>query len=178
MFLKLMKTLLFCGAILSAFALPTLAQPRVANGNGNGNGGVFSLPPSVNNVVALDAYNSLFVETEDEANGIRVTEMPVRRIYAGGVARLFGGTVVPTLPFISPGNFAGGGFGVTNASGNGGNNGFGAGQGIGNNGVSNGTGFGGGNTGGFNNALGNSNAFGGATTSVLARLRARRGGAR
>jgi hypothetical protein len=170
-----MKTLLFCGATLAAFALPTLAQPRAATGNS----GIFSLPPSVNNVVALDAYNSLFVETEDEVNGIRVTEMPVRRIYAGGVARLFGGIVVPTLPYISPGTFAGGGFGITNASGGGNNGNFGAGQGIGNGGgVGGNTGFGGGNTGGFNNALGNTNAFGGTTTSVLAQLRARRGGAR
>ena len=32
----------------------------------------------------------------------------VRHIYAGGLAQLFGGTVIPTLPFVSPGSGGGG----------------------------------------------------------------------
>ena len=121
-----MKKLFLCGVACAAFALPLQAQPLAAPGTN----GVFSLPPSVSNIVAIDAHNILLIETEEE-DGPRVTPFPVRHVYAGGIARLFGGSAFPTLPFVSPGAFGGGngaGVGVTTT--NGGFNG--AGNGIGN----------------------------------------------
>lgn len=70
----------------------------------------------------------------------------VKHIYAGGIALLFGGSVLPTLPFVAPASAAQGG-------GQGGQGGFGGGgQGGGGQGGFGGGGFGGGGggqTGGF-----------------------------
>ena len=143
-----MKTLLLCGALCALSALPVLAQTRAQPAPGAG-GAVFQLPPSVKNVVSIDAHNLLIIESERNGQTQYTTSL-VKHVYSGGIARVFGGTVVPTAVFVSPvgaqfaQNIGGGtGTGVAQAGGaNLGGNGFG-----GNGGFNNG-GF---NNGGFNN---------------------------
>jgi len=84
----------------------------------------------------------------------------VRHIYAGGIALLFGGTVLPTQPFVSPDSGTSSGGGGNNRSGNnrggGGNN---RGGGIGLQGIGGGGGLGGGGGG-----IGGGSSFGGGSS--------------
>lgn len=121
-----MKHLLLCGALV-ACALPALAQNPVAAGNG----GVFRLPPNVKNIVSIDAHNLLIVESE--VNGqTQYTPMIIKHVYSGGIARLFGGGVVPTAQFVTPGAMTVGQnspvISGQNANGFGGNQNFGGGN--------------------------------------------------
>ena len=103
------------------------AQFGVNNNNGNRGGAngtnrtgaIFALPQGVQRLVSLDAYNTLLAQTQDDDGTIHYQLIPVRHIYAGGIAALFGGVSIPTLQFVSPGA-GGGGFG-----GNGNRGGFG-----------------------------------------------------
>ena len=148
-----MKRFLLCGALCALSALPASAQNRANNPNQN-TGAVFQLPPSVENVVSIDAQNLLIYQSKINDQTV-YTPSIVRHVYSGGIARLFGGTTVPTALFATPGNFGGqngnGQTGVTGATGgNGfGGNGFGGNSnGLGGGGNFGGNGFGGGNFGG------------------------------
>ena len=157
-----MKHLLFgalAGALLCTPALAQFGQGRGGNvggagGNnfGAGGGAVFQLPPSVQNVVSIDAQNMLIIASDGERPGeTQYTPVLIKHVYSGGIARLFGGTAVPTAQFVSPGTMNGGGLGGNNNGFGGGQNGFG-----GNNG-----GFGGGQNGGFGGGVQNGGGFGG-----------------
>ena len=82
------------------------------------NGGVLDLPEGISRVIAVDAHNILLAETDPEATNEpkKIVPLTVRHVYAGGIAKLFGGEVVPTEQFVSPA--------FNNANGNGGGNGF------------------------------------------------------
>ncbi len=147
-----MKTSLFLiGAALLTINIGAQAQNR-GNGRGNQgnqnngggqNGGTFPLPEGVEQLVSIDAYNILLAQTDRDGKK-DLSPIIVKHIYSGGIARLFGGTTVPTELFVSPGAFGGG---------NNGGNGGGRGTGVGNGGLGGqngglGGGFGGVQTGG------------------------------
>ena len=118
-----MKTLIFCGLAGALFALPTIAQPQRANANNNafgrGGGAIFQLPPRVNNIVSIDAFNLLIIASEGERRGeTQYSPTIIQHVYSGGIARLFGGAAVPTAQFATPGQF-----GNNNGNGNNNNNG-------------------------------------------------------
>ncbi len=147
-----MKPLLF-GALAGALlCTPALAQPQRGGDNTNfgaQNGAVFQLPQGVQNIVSIDALNTLIIASDGEQPGqTRYTPLRIKHVYSGGIARLFGGLVVPTAQFATPGAFDNG----ANNNQNGNNNGGVATVGGNNNaGFQNG-GFGGGfqnNNGGF-----------------------------
>lgn len=114
-------------------------------------GGVLTLPQGVKRVVSIDAYNMLLVEVDRDGKPAYTT-MPIKHVYSGGIASLFGGTTIPTAQFVSPAAAGGNGAGGTAQR-------AGRGQGFG----VTGTGFGN-NTGGFGgggNAGGVGGLFGG-----------------
>lgn len=171
------------GALLCA---PALAQPGQNNQNNafGGNGGaVFELPPSVQNVVSIDALNMIIIAQDGEREGeTQYTTSIIKHVYSGGIARLFGGTSVPTAQFATPGLLNGGGnnggFGGNNGGFGGNNGGFGGNNGgFGGNNQNGGGNFGGnGNNGGFggngfnNGGFGNGgfgNNFGGFGNTIL-----------
>ncbi len=168
---NIMKTtLLLVGAALLTLSAGAHAQNRGNGGNGgngrgnnnrggnnggNGGGATFPLPEGVESIVSIDAYNILLAQTNRDGKR-DLAPIIVKHVYSGGIARLFGGSTVPTEQFVSPGEF-----GSTNGGGNGGggfgggnqNGGFGGGAGGFGGGGFGGGGFGGGgfggNTGGF-----------------------------
>jgi hypothetical protein len=163
------KSLFLASATLFALSVSASAQQFGNNNQGNNNQGNFNqnnnrnnnrnqnggatlpLPEGVKSLVSIDAYNMLLAEVDNDGQ-TDYAPIIVRHVYSGGIARLFGGTSVPTDQFVSPGqlngNNNGGGFGNNNN--NNGNNPFG-----GNSGVS--------SFGGSNNSFGNNNSSGGNT---------------
>jgi hypothetical protein len=121
-----------------------------SNRAGQRGGATLPLPQGVQQVVSLDAYNTIIAQTQDDDGNRHYTLIPIMHVYSGGIAALFGGVSIPTEVFVSPaggrsGNGNNGGFGGGNGfAGGNGNNGFG---GNGNNGFGGGgnNGFGGGN---------------------------------
>ena len=160
-------TSILAGATLFALGLGAFssasAQPRGNNNRAQGGGAALPLPEGVRRVVSIDAYNVLLAEFErDGKRGM--SPLIVRHIYSGGIARLFGGTSIPTEQFISPGVLGGGNNGGQGGIG-GGIGGFGAGGvGGGQGGVTGigGGGFGGGGFGGAQGGGGFGGGFGGA----------------
>lgn len=135
-------------AVAACLTLPTEAQQNGrGRNNGQNSGGVIELPPGVRNVISIDAHNILIAEVESSTGeGSEYVPLAVRHVYSGGIAKIFGGTVIPTEQFVSPAFNKQGGMGnngfqgpQTAFNGNGGN-GFGN-NGFGNNGNGNG-GFG------------------------------------
>lgn len=163
-----MKNLLLCaltGALTGALlCTPALAQQPAQqrqgagqnNAAGAGGNAVFQLPPSIQNVVSIDALNMIIIASDGQRPGeTQYTPSIIQHVYSGGIARLFGGTAVPTAQFATPGLMNGA---QNGGNGNSGNSvgGFGGNQ----NGVSN---FGGNNNGGGQNGFGGNNngGFGG-----------------
>ena len=128
-----MKPLLF-GAIAGALlCTPALAQQQNGNNTNFGaqNGAVLQLPAGVQNVVSIDALNTIIIASDGEQPGqTRYTPTRIQHVYSGGIARLFGGFSVPTAQFVTPGAFNNGGNGNQNGGvaavgGQNNNNGFG-----------------------------------------------------
>lgn len=172
--LRKLKTALHAAKVLSVavcLVAPAAAQQsgrgqNNGRNNGQNNGGVIPLPKGVRNVISIDAHNTLLAEVEDDTGqNSEYVQMQVRHVYSGGIAKILGGTVIPTEQFVSPAFNKQGGFGN-----NGGNNGFqGAQPGF------NGGNFNGGNFGnqfgnGFNNGFGAGfgNGFGVGNTTITA----------
>lgn len=156
-----MKNLLFCALTGALLCTPALAQQPAQqrqgagqnNAAGAGGNAVFQLPPSVQNVVSIDALNMIIIASDGQRPGeTQYTPSVIQHVYSGGIARLFGGTAVPTAQFATPGLMNGAQNGG-NGGGNG-NGGFGGNQ----NGVSN---FGGNNNGGGQNGFGGNGGFNG-----------------
>jgi ribonuclease Z len=92
-----------CTAALCASAcLPAVAHAQ--QDDRDQNGGILPLPDGVRRVIAIDAQNTLLAELEPDTPGgpSEYRFVPVRHVYAGGVARLFGGDVISTEEFVSP----------------------------------------------------------------------------
>lgn len=72
--------------------------------------GVLPLPEGVTSVVGLDAQNAVVVSAESDGKEPAHYELIfTKHVYAGGIARLFGGSVIPTSVLASPAfNFSGG----------------------------------------------------------------------
>lgn len=91
-----MKISLFlAGAALVALTATAEAQPRA-----NTQTAALPLPDDVRRVTAIDAYNVLLVEKRDPPREFAL--LGVSHVYAGGLARLFGGRVVSTRELVSP----------------------------------------------------------------------------
>lgn len=142
--------------------LPALAQ-NTANRNNQTRSAVIQLPPGVDNVVSIDALNTILAETSDPDTGDNEQIIPfsIQHVYSGGIARVLGGTSIPTEQFVSPA-FSNGnnGFGRSNTGvvSNGGRFGgqtYGQGYNGGNNAFLSGTG---GNAFNSNNGIGNFNS--------------------
>lgn len=157
--MKITVQLAVVGALLVG---ASAAHAQIGSNRGGQRGGAtLPLPQGVQQVVSLDAYNTIIAQTQDDDGNRHYTLIPIMHVYSGGIAALFGGVSIPTEVFVSPaggrsGNGNNGGFGGGNGfAGGNGNNGFGG----GNNGFGGGgNGFGGGGN-GF--AGGNNNGFGG-----------------
>lgn len=134
---------LSAGSARAQFGVNTAGGNRGGATGANRAGGIFALPQGVQRLVSLDAYNTLLAQTQDDDGTVHYQLIPVRHIYSGGIAALFGGTSIPTAVFVSPGaggNSSGGGgnrggFGTTsigggNSLGGVGGNGFGGGNGL------------------------------------------------
>ena len=187
-----MKNLLLCALAGALLCTPALAQPGRGGNNGNTNfgaqgganggangGAVFQLPPSVQNVVSIDALNMIVIASEGAREGeTQYTPTIIQHVYSGGIARLFGGAVVPTAQFATPGLMNGGGQGGNNNGGFGANgvqNGFNGAGGINNGGGFGGGGFGGGGFGGggFQNGALGGNGFNTQAANPIVNLRVR-----
>jgi hypothetical protein len=143
-----MKQILPIALLSVALCGAAFAQTSRNSNSTNVQVGVIPLPRGVDRIVALDHSNQLLAQGRED-DTVRTQVIQVKHVYAGGIARLFGGTVIPTAPFVSPG-FSNGGFNSQpsfNAIG-GLNNGF-------NNGFNSGLNNGGFNNGGFNNGFNN-----------------------
>jgi len=73
------------------------------------NGAFLPLPYGIDRLVAIDAHNLLIAQLmpQDDDSGIDSSAdlfrgISVNHVYAGGIARIFGGAVFPAEPFISP----------------------------------------------------------------------------
>ena len=112
--LLILSTALLAG---SAFAQTALAQTMpaqapLATTTSRAQGGVLPLPDGVERLVGLDAQNVVVAQMRPEAGEARQYRLiQVKHVYAGGIVALFGGTVIPTGPFVSPGFAQGANFG-------------------------------------------------------------------
>jgi len=95
-------------ALLSAFSLSGLATAANAQtGPAPANAGAaLPLPPGVNRLVSIDAFNDILAQSTGD-NGPIYNLLEIQHVYSGGIARLFGGTTIPTAQFVSPGGAAG-----------------------------------------------------------------------
>jgi len=67
--------------------------------------GVLQAPPTITNIVSIEAHNVLLVESQssDDLNAPKQYSLFIpRHVYSGGLARLFGGSVIPTEVFAIP----------------------------------------------------------------------------
>ena len=101
-----MKKVFLTLTALTLCALTAQAQTqRPANATGaqaSGNG-VLPLPDPIDRVVGLDATNVVLAQThptDTEPSSMHVIK--IKHVYAGGIAMLFGGSTIPTAPFVSP----------------------------------------------------------------------------
>lgn len=98
-------------SLMPAVLVLGLSWPVVAQ-----QGAVFPLPDGVQQLTAVDPQNVLIAQTQDVDTGQKGYHLiTVRHLYAGGIARLFGGTVIGTQMFVSPAQ-SGGGFGAPQGS--------------------------------------------------------------
>lgn len=142
---------------LTTAGLFMLGLTTLAHAQENAPGeGVLAPPPEISNIISIDAHNYVLVETQDpqQPNAPREYSLAIpKHIYSGGVARVFGGTVIPTEMLVIPQSAMRGGMmnptGVTSFGG--GNFGSGGNVGFGN---ALGGGFPGGVDNGFNTGFG------------------------
>jgi hypothetical protein len=78
-----------CSATLSANA----QQAQI------GGAGVLQPPADISQIISIDEHNSVLIESADPKE--YSLALP-RYIYSGGVARIFGGTIIPTENFVIP----------------------------------------------------------------------------
>jgi len=121
--------LILSAALLASAALAQAApaQAPLASTTSQAQGGVLPLPDGVDRLVGLDAQNTAVAQMRPEVGqDVHYHVILVKHVYVGGIVALFGGTIVPTAPFVSPGMAQGGNFGGAQ----GGNFGFPGGGGV------------------------------------------------
>jgi hypothetical protein len=99
------RTLAFARiAAAASILLSTACASNAQTAPQRSGGGVLDLPEGISRVIAIDAHNILLAETNPEVTNEprKIVPITVRHVYAGGIARLFGGEVVPTEQFVSP----------------------------------------------------------------------------
>jgi hypothetical protein len=149
-FISHTATKVLCSTLLLAaasFAQDIPAQefstPEAPASQNRNNGGVIKLPEGVSRVISIDAHNTLLAELEDAQTGAKeYRSFPIQHVYSGGIAKVMGGDIVPTEPFVSPYFSKGGQLNTGANSGiqplNGGGNGWNNGNNGWNNGANNG----------------------------------------
>lgn len=92
----LRKSLLLSFILLTASsALRCLAQSQST--------ATLPLPDRIKAIAAIDAQNSFIAGAETESTtSLHYEIIPLKHIYAGGIARLFGGMVIPTALMATP----------------------------------------------------------------------------
>ena len=132
---------------LSAISIVTVAAMCASSASAQGAArplaGILQAPPEIAGIVSIDAHNVLLVESQSSYDPKAPRQYSLfvpRHVYSGGLARLFGGSVIPTevlaIPesarrsnFGAPGGVSSG-FGGSN---NNGNNDFNSGNNTANN---------------------------------------------
>jgi len=137
----------------SVVAATTVVVSIQATANAqSGAQGVLRLPDNVTSITSVDAHNLIILETQESSeldDAPRQYSLYVpRHIYSGALARLFGGTVIPSELLISPGTAGRSGFSAPGAL-----------TPMFNNGINNGF-----NNGAVNNGFNNNNANSGFPT--------------
>ena len=91
--------------------------------------GVLQAPAGITGIVSIDAHNTLLVESQAPGEPKQHSLFVVRHIYSGGLARLFGGSIIPTEALVIPESARRSGFaspsvspGIGGGSNNNGNN--------------------------------------------------------
>lgn len=65
-------------------------------------GGTMQLPKGVTKIVSIDSQNILLVESVDEDGKKHYNIIQPRHVYSGGLARIFGGSVISTETLVIP----------------------------------------------------------------------------
>ncbi|NCO33319.1 MAG: hypothetical protein AUJ92_12115 [Armatimonadetes bacterium CG2_30_59_28] len=60
------------------------------------------LPDGVNSVTSYDPQNSIIAAYTGEDGRLHYEVIPLRHVYSGGIARIFGGAVIPTQSMVTP----------------------------------------------------------------------------
>jgi hypothetical protein len=89
------------------------AQAQVASNTPTG-GGVMQLPKGVTKVVSIDTQNVLLVESVDADGNKHYNIIRPRHVYSGGLARIFGGSIISTEQLVIPESANRNGIGVNN----------------------------------------------------------------
>lgn len=118
---KKLRNWIVAGVALSAGFVGSAAQAQTAPAGA----GTMELPKGVTRVISIDAHNFLLVESVDADGKKKYSIIQPRHVYSGGLARIFGGTVIPTEALVIPESANGAGFqgqgvrgGVTGVRGN------------------------------------------------------------
>jgi len=65
-------------------------------------GGVLPLPEGVQSVTSYDPQNSLIVAYTGQDGRLHYEVIPLKHVYSGGIAMIFGGNVIPTQAVVTP----------------------------------------------------------------------------
>ena len=84
-----------------AFALICAGSAR-AQDDAQPLAGVLQAPADITGIVSIDAHNTLLVESQAPGEPKQYSLFVVRHIYSGGLARLFGGSIIPTEALVIP----------------------------------------------------------------------------
>lgn len=79
-------------------------------------GALLDLPKGITRIISIDAQNTLLVEVTDpdDPTNHQYLLIPVQHVYSGGIAKVLGGSTMPTAPFLSPATQGGAGAGTGN----------------------------------------------------------------
>lgn len=119
---------------MTTFSIVALCSISRAQQNTSQSNGVLTPPAPITNVISIDAHNMLLIESGEAGEPKEYSLAIPKHLYSGGIARLFGGTIIPTELLVIPesalrsgagGNFGRNNSGNTNSNGgNSGNNNF------------------------------------------------------
>jgi len=92
-------------------AVSTLALAVICTANAHAqstteqDAGVLTPPPEITSIISIDAHNTVLIESQnpDAPNEPKQYSLSVpRHIYSGSIARIFGGTIIPTEVLVIP----------------------------------------------------------------------------
>jgi len=93
-----LRNWVIAGLALGAAVTARPAQAQTAPAGG----AAMQLPKGVTKVVSIDLHNYLLVEAVDAEGKTHYSIIQPRHVYSGGLARIFGGTLIPTADLITP----------------------------------------------------------------------------